>query len=57
MKRSVLNFKSASFSDLTFSTSGFCEYIFTVVASDNCLGMAKHYIGFAATSALNIHKI
>jgi hypothetical protein len=57
MKRSVLNFESASFSDLAFSTCGFGEYVFAVIAGDDCLGMAEHYIGFAASSTLNIHKV
>lgn len=57
MKRSVLNFEGASLGDLAFASSWFCKNIFTIVASNNSLGMAEDNISFTASSALHIHKI
>lgn len=53
----MLNFEGRSLSDFTFSTCGFGENIFTVVAGDDSLGMAKDNVGFAASSAFHVHEV
>lgn len=57
IKRSVLNFKGAAICDFALASCGFGEHIFAVVAGDDRLGMAEHYIGFAASSALDVHEV
>lgn len=57
MKRSVLDFESASFCDLTFPTGWFCQNILTIVAGNDSLCMTKDDICFTASSALDIHEI
>jgi hypothetical protein len=53
----VLNFEGRSLSDFTFSASGLGEDIFTVVASNDSLGVAKDNVGFATSSAFDIHEV
>ena len=53
----MLNFEGASLGDFTFSTSWFCEDIFTVIAGNDWLSMTENNIGLAAASAFNIHKV
>ena len=54
---SVFNFKSASFGDLAFASSGLGEDILAVIAGDNGLGMAEDNICLAASSAFDVHEI
>lgn len=53
----MFNFESTSFGDFAFATSGLGEDIFTIVASNNRLGVTEYNIGFVAASAFNIHKV
>ena len=55
--QSSFDFESASFSEFAFTSSGFTEDIFAVVAGDYSLGMAEDDGSFVAASALDIHEI
>lgn len=57
IKRSVLNFEGAAVCDFALASGGLGEDIFAVVAGNDRLGMAEHHIGFAASSALDIHEV
>lgn len=53
----MLNFESGTLSDLALSSGRLSEDIFAVIASNDWLGMAENYIGFTASSTLDIHKV
>jgi hypothetical protein len=53
----MFNLESASFGDLAFSSGWFGEHVFAVVASNDRLGVAEHYISLGTSSALYIHEI
>jgi hypothetical protein len=55
--QSNLNFKCAAFSKFAFSTCGFTENIFAVVAGDYGLSVTEDDCSFVAASALNVHEI
>ena len=55
--KSNFDFESASFSEFAFSTWWFGEDVFTVVASDNWLGVTEDSGGLVASSALNVHEV
>lgn len=55
--QSSFDFKGATFCEFAFSSCGFTEDIFAVVAGDYGLGVAEDDCGFVAASALDVHEI
>ena len=55
--QSCFNFECTAFSEFAFSSSGFAENIFAVVAGDNGLGVAEDNSSLIAASALDVHEI
>ena len=54
---SVLNFESASFGQLAFSSGRFTENVLAVVAGDHCLCVAEDDGSLVASSALDVHEV
>jgi hypothetical protein len=55
--QSSFDFKGATLCEFAFSTCGFTEDIFAVVAGNYGLGMTEDDCSFVAASALNVHEI
>ena len=55
--QSSLDFESAAFSEFAFTSGGFTEDVFTVVAGDYSLCVTEDDGSFVAASALDIHEI
>ena len=57
MCESGLDFESGSFGEFAFTSWGFGEDVFTVVACNDGLGVAEDDWGFVASSALDVHEV
>jgi roadblock/LC7 domain-containing protein len=55
--QSSFDFKSAAFSEFAFTSCGFTEDIFTVVAGNYSLCVTEDDGSFVAASTLDIHEI
>ena len=55
--QSVFDLESASFSELAFTSSGFGENVFTVIAGYYSLGVTENGCSLVASSTFNIHEV
>ena len=55
--KSNFDFESTSFGEFAFSSWGFGEDVFTVVAGDDRLGMAENDWSLVASSAFDVHEV
>jgi hypothetical protein len=55
--QSSLDFESAAFSEFAFTSCGFTENVFAVVAGDYSLCVTEDDGSFIAASTLDIHEI
>jgi len=55
--QSSFNFESATFGEFAFTSGGFTEDVFAVVAGDYCLCVTEDDGSFVAPSTLDVHEI
>lgn len=57
IRGSCLDLESTSFGEFTFTSGGFGEDVFTVVACNDRLGVTEDDWGLVASSALDVHEV